>query len=168
MNFNLKKAFTLIELLIFMGVLSIILFVLSDIFTASLAAKTQSYAHTSLQQDGRFILAKLVYDINQASTITSPTIGNSDNNLIIIINGSNHQYRLNNGNLELVNDFGVNTLNSLSTEVTSLQFLHLGNPATDEKPYPKDNVRINLTLRSKITTQQGQPVINLQTTAGTR
>ena len=165
---NLKKSFTIIELIIFMGVLSILLFVLTDVFISSLDVKSQSQSQAGLQQDGRYILAKLIYDINRGSAISDPAIGIESNSLTIVINGENQTYSLINGILRLTNNLGNFNLNSFQTQVSDLKFLHLGNPVTVERPNPKDNIRISFSLTSNKIINSGQEVVSYQTTAGLR
>jgi len=164
----MKKGFTIIELLIFMGILSILLYVLTDIFVSSLDVKTQSESQASLQQDGRYILSKLIYDINRASAINSPSLGTENNSLEIVINGQTYSYSLDGDNLKLTNNFGDNNLNGYNTQVSNLSFLRLGNPVTDERPSPKDNIRISFNLKSKMIINSGQEILNFQTSAGLR
>lgn len=163
-----KKSFTIIELLIFMGILSIILYVLTDIFVSSLKVKTQSESQASLQQDSRYILAKLMYDINRATAINNPSLGQESDTLEIIINSNIYTYTINNGNLLLTNDLGSNILNGYNTQLSNLRFLHLGTQPTDEKPFPKDNVLINFSLESKALINSRQETLSFQTTVGLR
>lgn len=169
-SISIKKrvGFTIIELLIYMGILSILLYVLTDIFISSLEVKTQSESQASLQQDGRFILGKLMYDINQATAINYPALGEQSNSLTIVIDNITYTYTLDNGNLQLTNNFGTNNLNSYNTQLSNLSFLHLGNQPTAEKLNPRDNIKINFNLSSKTIINSGQETLSFQTTVGLR
>src|SRR5688572_24260327 len=67
-----QKGFSLVELLIVMGLMSILLLVLTDMFTSMLNVQTSTKAHSSVTEDGRFILSRLSYDVQRASSVTTP------------------------------------------------------------------------------------------------
>lgn len=157
-----KKGFTLVELLIFMGLLSIILFVLTDMLASSLEAGSQVYTFSHVQQDGRYILAKLIYDINQASAINTPARGSQSNVLQIVINGNTQTYLINSANLRLTNNGGDYLLNSYDTEISNLNFNHIGNVGG------KGTIQISFTVTSKTITNVGKEIKSFQTTVGLR
>lgn len=165
---NNRRGFTIIELMIYMIILSVLLYVLTNIFVSSLEIKSQSKSQATLQQDSRYILAKLIYDINQASSINFPILGTESDTLEIVVNGQTQTYTINNGNLQLINNLGINNLNSYNTRVSLLRFLHLGNPVTEDRPIPKDNIRIYFRLENNSTINSGREYIEATTTAGLR
>lgn len=63
-----KKGFTLVELLLYMALVVIFLGVLTSLFVSVLDVKNESTAQSSIEQDGRFILSRLLYDANQNGT----------------------------------------------------------------------------------------------------
>ena len=68
----MKKSFTIIELLLYMGILSIILFIFIDLFISMSRLRTETQAISNVQQDTSYLLNKFIYDIHQASTISIP------------------------------------------------------------------------------------------------
>lgn len=60
----MKKAFTLIELLIYMALVGLFLVVLTNMLVTILEAQAESTAVSLVDIDGRFILARLSYDAN--------------------------------------------------------------------------------------------------------
>lgn len=68
----LNRGFTLVELIIVMGMTSIFIVVLSDIFVGIAANRLESEATASVAEDGRFILAKLTNDIQRADSVITP------------------------------------------------------------------------------------------------
>ncbi|OGH10291.1 MAG: hypothetical protein A2857_02495 [Candidatus Levybacteria bacterium RIFCSPHIGHO2_01_FULL_36_15] len=163
-NGECKSGFTLVELIVYMGILSILLLVLSEIFVTILDTQMESEATSSVEQDGKYILTRVIYDINRAEQVVVPSnLGDQSNNLNIIIDGVNNIYNnLNNGNLQITNNNGTDNLNSLYTIVSDLQFQKIGNAGGD------DTVKINFTLTSKTIRKSGPEVRNYQTTAGLR
>lgn len=69
---NRQAGFTLVELLLVMGIFAILLAVITDMFVSVLNVQTEAKANTSVTQDGRYILSKLSYDISRATTVTTP------------------------------------------------------------------------------------------------
>ena len=81
-----KRGYTLIELLIVIGILAILISVLSQVFGSIMTMKLSSSSHTSLSQDTRYVLARLTYDLSQADSITTPAIGSSGTTLVLVKN----------------------------------------------------------------------------------
>lgn len=67
-----QAGLTLVELLIVMGMISIFMVMLTDIFAGIGSAKLASQATSAVTEDGRAIMARLEYDISRASSITVP------------------------------------------------------------------------------------------------
>lgn len=158
-----NKGFTLIELVVYMGLFSILLIVLAEVFTSALDDRLKSESTSQVVQDGRFILVRFMYDINRAESIAAPAVlGEQTNSLQIIISGATYTYVLNNNNLELTNNFGINKLNSGDTTISDLNFKRLGNISG------KNTIQINFTLTSKTIPKSGPEIKNFQTIVGLR
>ncbi len=152
----------MIELILFMGLFSILIFVIADIFVASLNAKITGESTAYVVQDSRFILSKFANDLNNANSIVSPPLGNSSSTLDFILYGQPEEYRLNNNNLELVIGSNAYVLNGQNTQLTSLTFQTIASQSA------KTTVRINFTIQSKELVDGTTQVINSETTIGLR
>jgi type II secretory pathway pseudopilin PulG len=159
-NSKKQKAFTLVEIILFMGLFSILLFVMLDLFTVSLQIKTKAESVSSIHQDGRYILEKVMNDLNNSQFIISPALGNSSNTLQFVLYGSPRTYRLNNNNFEYIDDTGTHVLNSYDTQITQLSFSRYGNTNG------RNTLSVNITLRSLITHNNTQDTASFQTTVG--
>src|SRR3990170_3085882 len=107
-----QKGFTLIELIIVMGVTTILLVMMTDVFASMAKVRTESEATSAVAQDGRFILARLEYDILRASSVTTPAaLGASNNTLAVVIGGVTYTYSVAGTNFQLVNNLGTNIMN---------------------------------------------------------
>ena len=60
----MKRAFTLVELLIYMALVGLFLVVLTNILVTILETQAESAAVSLVDIDGRYILARLAYDAN--------------------------------------------------------------------------------------------------------
>ena len=156
-----QGGFTLVELLVYVGVLSLLLMALSNVFGIIVDTQLESRSIADVDQDGRYIIARLIYDTHQASTIITPSSpGSQSATLQISVNSINYTYSLNNGNLELTNNQGTDQLNSASTTVSGLSFTRIGNGDNT------DTIRANFTVTSTTQRNAGPEVRTFQTTFG--
>lgn len=158
-----QQGFTLIELIIYMGIVSIFMVVLTDILFAVLNVRLSSESTSQVAQDGRYIYTRLIYDINHASSVSIPlNLGDSSSTLSASIGGILYSYTLSNGNLILSAPGSSDQLNSVDTTVSDLSFKRIGNPAG------KSTFQIAFTVNSKIITKGKTDQEVFQTTAGLR
>lgn len=141
------------------GIFTILLLVLTQIFTSILDAQLESEATSSVEQDGRYVLARLTWDVHSAQDITTPSdYGVPSLGLKLITNSLESTYSLSNGSLFL----GADVLNSSETGVSNLSFTRLKNN------YGKDSLTIAFTLTSKTVRKGGPEIRNFKTTIGLR
>lgn len=163
---KLQKGLTLIELLVYMGLFSILLIPLMRLFASIIAVRLESEATSAVIQDGRYILSKLSYDIHRASDITSPVLGSSDSTLHIRGTGIDYTYKLDGGNLVVINNnIGPKeiSLNGGGTDIPQISFTTLGNGTG------KNVVSINMKVESKVIRQGGKKELKtFQTIVGIR
>jgi len=129
-----KKGTSLIELILYFSLLGIVLIVATDIMLKTSEFSLESSVRNNLQDDGRFIISRLSYDIRRADTITTPsTIGDSTAILFLTIGTDTVTYSLVGTNLDLEEKTGPPTkiqnatVNSTNTKVNSINFERLGN-----------------------------------------
>lgn len=159
-----STGFSLIELVMSMGILAIIISVLMGVFGSIIDVSLESRSASGLDQDARFIVARLTYDMQRANRIITPINPSTipENTLTIDIGSINYSYRLDgSGNLVLENNLGTNQLNSSTVEVSNLSFQRLG--VGDET----DTIQVKLNLTSKIKKQSGFESKSVQTTLST-
>src|SRR6266404_1489448 len=147
-----QKGFTLIELVIYIGILAILLSVLSSIFTSILDVQLQPTSTSSVNQDGRYLLSKLLYDVKSSSAILVPANpGTVSSTMQLTINSINYTYSLNGGNLQIVNNSTNDTdvLNSYDTSISGLTFTRVGNGGSS------DTVRVSYTVSSRAKSRSG-------------
>jgi len=149
-NILSRKGTTLVELLLYMGILAILLTVLTSIFVSVLDVQSESNAVSSVEQDGNYILARLNYDIHRAQNINIPTANGEVNSIFqIVIDGVNYTYNID-GNNNLVLTFinngilEINNLNSYGSSVSNLSVERLGFTGGKE-----NSLRITFTLTSR-------------------
>ena len=153
----MKKAFTLIELLIFMGILAALLGILSQILASALAVQVESQTASSVHSDGRYLLSRLTYDVRRASNITSPaSAGLTSPTLTLTISGSPYIYALSGTDLQLTTPSSTDNLNSFATQVSAFSVSRLGN--SNGEP----TITVSFTVTDRSVSE------NFQTTISTR
>ncbi len=160
---NGQTGFTLIELIIYIGLLTVMVLVLTEIFLTILENQSSSQDTSNVAIDGRYIYSRFIYDVNRAQAIISPSSYSSPSaSMTLVINGQNYIYSLSSNNLTLTEPSGVYRMNSQGTLLTSLSFTKVG--TTSAKP----TMQMSFVIKG-ITPVNG--IINqeaFQTTAGLR
>lgn len=158
-----QKGFTLIEFLIYMGIFSILLLVLTGVFVSMLEIKAESEATSSVTQDGRYIIEKLKYGFARASSVTTPaSLGGSGSTLTFVADGITYTYALSSGNLQLTENTGTYTMNSSETTLSSITFQRIGNSGG------KDTIKVTFIINSKTARKGGVESRTYTTVIGRR
>lgn len=163
-NTNKGAGFTLVELLLYMGIFTIFLAITLQLFGSIFDVQLESEAVSSVSSDGKYIIERFSYDVNQATSVSDPiSFGSSNPTLSFVSNGQNLTYSLSNGDLILANstEGTMDQLNSHETSVTDLSFVRLDGAG-------KDALQITFTLTSDAVKKGGAEVTTFQTSAGLR
>lgn len=162
-KYNHQAGFSLVEVLIYTGIFSILLLVLTELFNTALDVQLESTAVSSTQQDGRFLLSRFAYDIGASQAILVPeNNGEQSGVLQLSKDGVPYTYSIVNGNMQLVNDAGTDVLNSAYTTVSNATFKRIGNASG------KPTVQVNFTITSKTQSSADTDTKTYQTTIGVR
>lgn len=167
-----NRGFTLIELILFIALFSILLSVLTDIITTSLNIQLDSQAVSSVEQDGRFILSRIGYDILRSQSISQPSSlgspGTNTLNLSICSGASNYSYHLSGTNLVLDGPIGNGVpLNSYDTAISNLTFTRIGTQSSGLIS-TLDNIQLSFLVTGKSIPKSGPKSKNFTTTIGLR
>lgn len=151
--------FTLVELLLYAGLFSILLIVLLSLFSSLISIQLESESTSNITQDGQFLLARLNYDIARSDAIVLPaTLGASQSAMTLTIASSSAQYTTSQGNLLL----GTDKLNSFATTVSNFSVTRLTNANND------DILSISFILTSAILEKSGTRTETFTTTINRR
>src|SRR3989344_248577 len=164
-NTLMRSGFSLVELMLYAAILSVILIVVTNIFLSIVDLQLESQSTSGLAQDGRYVLSRFNYDLRRASVINSPTLGGSSSTLTVTIDGVPYLYLINtDSNLGLtIGSSPEVIMNSYGTKVSDLMFTHLGNGTGEE-----DLVRIKYTVTSRTIRQEGVESRTYESTVGLR
>ena len=161
----MKKGFSLVEILLYIAILSIFLIVALDIFIASFDVAARSEAVSLVDEEASFLAKRLAFDIRRAQKITLPAaLGEVSSQLDLLINSSTYSYSQSATSLILTTPTGINNLNGNQVKITGLSFQKLGNPGK-----PQETVKIKFTLESaSVERTKGPQVKTFETTVGLR
>jgi type II secretory pathway pseudopilin PulG len=158
-----QQGFTLVEMLVYFGVLTIFLFVMTTMFTNILDMQLDSEADSNVANDARYIYERLAYDINRSESIVSPSqIGSSSAMLQLLIDGSPVTYSVQNGILQAQTGSDTVNLNGFDTTTSAVSFTRVGNISGTS------GVSLDLTVVGKTQKQSGTSSKEIQTMIGER
>lgn len=156
-------AFTIVEFLIYMGILAVLLLFFADLFNSLTNVRSESESTSTVQQDGNYLINKFFYDIHQATSISLPLHpGDQSNTLKMVINGTNYTYATQSGNLILSDGTNNYQMNGYDTTVPGLLFTRLGQGDSH------DTIKINFTVTSLVTSHSSQLSKTYETVVGLR
>ncbi|MDE2001438.1 MAG: hypothetical protein KGI60_02640 [Patescibacteria group bacterium] len=154
---------TLVETLLYVGLLSVFMVILVNIFVSIIELKLDTEATSPVEQTGRYLMARMSYDVNRASSITSPaTLGSTGTSLSLVINGAAYTYQLSSTTILLTDGTGTASTTGSEVAASNLSFERLGN--TGGKPM----VRIQFTLTPTVQKVQGNQSESFLITGGLR
>ncbi len=166
-NIFSQRGVTVVELLLYMAILSVLLTILTSVFISALDVQSESNASSSVEQDGNYIIARLAYDMHRANSINFPASdgATSTDNFQIIINAVNYKYSVDsNNNLILTVSSVPNNLNGYGSSISNFSVLRLGNGVGKIE----DTLKINFTVTSRTKRQSGYEIKDFETNLSLR
>lgn len=165
-----QDGFSLIELILYMGLTSILIGLMSQVFLAILSVRVESANTSGVQQDGRYIMTRLGHDIRKADAILSPGLGIASSSMTLILteSGVPQTYRYEWDGETLMVFAGANSvsLSSNRSMVTDFSVTRIGNSATVEDA--NDTLSITLVVAGNSQIEAGQQSLELHTTVSLR
>jgi len=163
-NTKKRSGFTLVELLIAMGILTILMTIIMRVFLQIIEMRLEAQADSAVAQDSRYVFSRLAYDISRASSVVTPANpGDETTSLVLDIGGTTYTYAVDtDGRLTLSDGVNTNEVTSEGSRVTSIGFTKRGDGAQIE------SVSVNIYLESKIQKVNGPSTFEIITTIGVR
>ncbi len=158
-----RKGITIIELVMYMSILSVLLLFFTDMFATLVNRQLETESLSVVQQDANYLMARLSYDFLDATSITVPaTPGATSSSLQLGGTTVPTTISLNAGLAVLSKGGNTFILNSPLTTISNLVFQRLGTGAVS------DVVRVQFDISSTIQEQSGTDVTHFSTTLGIR
>lgn len=143
-----QSGFSIVELLIYMGLFSGFLVILSALFISTLEAQSDASATSHTDQDSWYVYSRLQHDLYQASSITTPANnGDETNSLVLEVDGSTITYSLVNNQLAITKDAQTDPIVSGEVSVSNLNFKRLGNESGTS------SILVNMQLQNSVSVQ---------------
>lgn len=122
------KAFTLVEILIYMLLFLGFLTILSALFISILDTQLNSSTSSQIDQDSWYLMNRIQHDLYQASSIELPVNNGEDSDrLILNMTDSSITYSLINDKFTITENGQAYSLVNQETRVSNLNFKKLGN-----------------------------------------
>jgi type II secretory pathway pseudopilin PulG len=149
----MKRSFTLIEVLLYMGLMSIFIVVLGRILIAVLDAQTDAQNLSAVEMDSRYVLTRLTYDVRRAQSITTPALGVTGPSLELNIGGVVYTYTTTGNKLQLTVGGQTADLTSYDSTISNFSVTQIG------RINGYTTARISFTITSDNETQDYQTTI---------
>lgn len=152
-----RQGFTIIELLLSIGLLTILLGVLTNLLLTTIDIQLRASSLSQIEQDARYLALRLAYDLRRAEAITIPSLnGQSGAIAEILIDGSAYAFSIQNGMFTRTSPGGANQLTSIGTTVSNFSVTRIGNANGG------DTLRFQYALTSGVQTQEYQTSTGLR------
>lgn len=154
--------FTLVELLIYFALVSILFIQLTSLFITVLEAKQDAHATSAVEREGQFILSRLSYDIQRADQVQVPgSLGQQTDQIGLTIAGQPTNYLLQDGQLFLQRNGEMIPVSS-EVEISNFSVTRIGNVGG------KATLQVSFDATSYIQESSGQETRHYQTAIGIR
>jgi type II secretory pathway pseudopilin PulG len=125
----MKKAFTLIEVILYLAIAGSMILAIAGFLTVALQARARYQAVSEVGQQGTFIMSVLAQNVRGALAINSPADGQQDSSLSLTVPGAQDNpvvFAATNGTLtETVGSSAAYNLSSGQISVSNLEFSNL-------------------------------------------
>lgn len=122
------RGFTLVEILIYMGLLMSFLVIVSAVFSITLSTQTDAVQTQQIEQDSHYLIAKLQYDIQNADELLSPVAnGQTDDTFSLGVGATTWTYFVEAQQLKYNDGTSDYVLTSPDTRITTFSVQRLGN-----------------------------------------
>lgn len=119
---------SLVELLIYMGLSFILLTVILGLLISIFETRTESDTTTSVEQNSRYLLNRLRYDIHRSQDMLIPAnAGDTSDRLQVVIDGSIFTYRVIDATLYMIEGTDQIALTDVNTQVGGFGVSRYGN-----------------------------------------
>jgi type II secretory pathway pseudopilin PulG len=143
--FKKIAAFTLIELLIYIAVLSIMTVLVADSFIILNKGKGGVEAKSELNSNIRFVLEKIKRDVSAASSLTTPdTTAATSSSLSLVVNGQTIQYAVASG--RVTRQIDAQPTENVSSDKVRITTLYFGRTENSNATLGKKIVSVEINI----------------------
>lgn len=121
-----QKGFTLIETIIYMGILVVILLIVTNLLIASSSFSQEETARLEIQKNGRFAIERIIRDLQASQAVNIPDTSVPTNHLVIS-NPTQITYNISNNRLVRVDSTSTENVTDNQVKIDSLSFSRIEN-----------------------------------------
>jgi len=138
----MKKGFTLIEVLLYVSIGGILIFLLANLIFMTMESRVKGQVINEVDGQGIQVMQLITQTIRNADSITSPTIGASGSSLSLNVTGANPTIFLLSGNKIVISESGGANVDLTSSRIiaSNVIFYNVSRPATS------GSIKIQFTL----------------------
>lgn len=142
-----------------MGLFSAIITVLTSLFAATIQQQLSTQALSSSESDAAYILARLEYDIDRATSVNEPfATGDTTSSLELMIGGNTYQYYVVDGVFYLETPTETSRLTNPRSSVESISFQRIGNVGG------APTIKVLVQIKGIADTMENPQISNIDTT----
>lgn len=150
-----RNGFSLIELLIYISIFSVISAVFIGVLSHATLGWTRSKVESEVQQNLRFAMEDIARTAQQATAVSSPSVGSSASALTAVVGGQNIQYSLSGTVLQKQTDANpVENITTDAVKVTYLNFKTLQNTSLSNAGIQATSTQFAMTVEYNSTNEQ--------------
>ncbi len=158
-----QTGFSLVEMLIYLGLVTIFMVVVTNTFVTILEVQSESLGRSAVVENGQFVVARLGYDIARATNVTTPAApGDQATTLVIITPSATVSYTLDGGVLRWSDGSQTLDLHGPELSVDAFEVTRLGEIGGTP------TLRVVVTLTTLDTSASGNRTETFTTTFGLR
>jgi len=141
-NLQPKRGFTLIETIIYMGLLAGILLIITNLLINTSYFSLEETARLEVQKNGRFAIERIIRDLQSADEVSIPENNNPTENLI----AGDVSYQLSGDILQRTDIEGTDNVTSNQVKIDSIEFRRIENPGRN----PSIQIKLNINFVGNI------------------
>jgi hypothetical protein len=164
MKKTFSPGFTLVEMLVYIGVAAVFMGLLTRILISVLNIQLETSAASAVQTDSLYLISRLTYDIRRADAIVVPAArGVTGDSITLREGGADQVYSVSDGVLLLSGSSGSDRLTGIDTRISRFSVTRIGNLSG------QDTLQVQFTLTGVAGSQSTSPqTLDYQFTAGPR
>lgn len=122
-----KSGFGLIEIIIYMGLLSIVLLVVTNLLISTSYFSQEEAARLEIQKNGRFIMERIIRDLENCTQVITPADSNPTNNLICSSDSGQITYQLTADRLTRTDSISTESATGNLVKIDAIAFNRIAN-----------------------------------------
>lgn len=127
-NHQAEQGFSLVELLLYMGLLSVFLVVISTFFVSILDVQSRALSSSELEENSKFISNRLKYELRSAESATnSAELGAASSSIVLIRDSVSYTFSVLDNTLQRASASATVVLHDDDVQLSNFSVVRVGN-----------------------------------------